>query len=103
MKVFKDLKVGDTIYVGFEKKHIVKVETDSTFKNYVRIYTSDEICYLIPDYLSSHFDRNDVILISSEKEAIVEFYTNKLKELEHDYEANKYYLESWLKEAKELE
>lgn len=103
MKVFKDLKVDDTIYVGFKKKHIVKVETDSTFKIYVRIYTSDKICYLVPNYLSYYFDFNEVILIASEKEAIVEFYTNKLKELEHDYEVNKYCFESRLKEAKELE
>lgn len=102
MKVFKDLKVGDTIYVGFEKKHIVKVETDSTFNLYLRIYISDEICYLVPNYLSSYFDFNEAALISSEKEAIVEFYTNELKELEHDYEVNKYRFESKLKEAKEL-
>ena len=47
MKKFRDLNVGETIFIGFEKKFIKKIRKDFPLKDDVTIYTDDGEDYTI--------------------------------------------------------
>lgn len=103
MKKFKDLKVGDTIYIGFEKKIISDIKPDDYFECDIKIYTSDgELC-IVADDLSFYAEDDEDILISVDKDAIIKHYTDVLSDLQTDYEDNKAYFEKMLEKAKKIE
>ena len=103
LKEFKDLQAGDDVFIGFEKKSIVKVITDSISKDYVRIHTSDGICYLVPGCLSFHTDcGREEEFLSTGKEAMIEHYKDKLRDLKIDYKNKKSHYEKWLKKVQKL-
>lgn len=98
LKEFKDLQAGDDVFIGFEKKSIVKVITDSISKDYVRIHTSDGICYLVPGYLSFYTNCGKEGFLSTGKEAMIEHFEDKLRNLEN----KKSHYEKYLEIAKKL-
>ena len=101
-KKFKDLKVGDTIYVGFEKKVITKIVQDD-FPDRNVLYISGDEFYYVYGYLSADYCFSSEEWLFTGKEAMIEHFTESLKELEYDYENNKSLYERWLERAKELE
>ena len=109
MKKFKDLQVGDDIYVGFEKKTVTKVrlvDDDYPYPDDIMIYTSNDKYYLVKSHSSSDFycdSRNPDEWIFTEKDAIIEHLTKELEDLKLDYEDNKAFYEKWLERARELE
>ena len=104
MKTFKDLNVGDTIYVDAEKKCIVDIIPDPLFEDYdyIKIYTSDGEVYVVQSDESSLHDCGEDMLISVDKEAAIKHCTDALRDLQIDYEDNKAYFEKMLEKAKEL-
>lgn len=102
MKTFKDLNVGDTIYVDAEKKCIVDIIPDPLFEDCIKIYTSDGEVYVVPTDESSLYDYGEDMLISVDKEATIKYYTDALRDLQIDYEDNKAYFEKMLEKAKAL-
>jgi hypothetical protein len=104
MKKFKDLKVGDTIYVSVEKKCIADIKPDPLFEDYdyIKIYTSDGEVYVVLSDESSFYDCGEDMLISVDKEAAIKHCTDALRDLQIDYEDNKAYFEKMLEKAKAL-
>lgn len=104
MKTFKDLNVGDTIYVDAEKKCIVDIIPDPLFEDYdyIKIYTSDGEVYVVQSDVSSLHDCGEDMLISVDKEAAIKHCTDALRDLQIDYEDNKAYFEKMLEKAKAL-
>lgn len=111
MKKFKDLQAGDTVYIGFEKKVITKIVPDKDYpEDGVVIYISRDEFYYVYGHLSADYcdnccdnlyDPNEWIF--TEKDAIVAHLSEKLRDIQIDYENRKSLCEKWLFQAKELE
>lgn len=102
MKVFKDLKVGDTIYVDFEKKAIVKLKLDYPLIHDIAIDTIDGNNYIVPSYLPFNYNYSINGLIATDKEAIIKYYANALTTLQRDFETKNDHLVKMLKKAGNL-
>lgn len=102
MKKFKDLQVGDTVFIDFEKKTVTKISRRDNFDEVV-IYVSKDEFYLISDHLSFDYCCGPAKWIFIEKDAMIEHFTRKLKDLEIDYETDKFLYVLWLEKAKQLE
>lgn len=102
MKVFKDLKVGDTIYVDFEKKAIAKLKLDYPLIHDIAINTVDGNNYIVPSYLPFSYNYNIDGLIAIDKEAIIKYYADELTALQRDFETKNDHLVKMLKKAGNL-
>jgi len=102
MKKFRDLNVGETIFIGFEKKFIKKIRKDFPLKDDVTIYTDDGEDYTIRNYVAFDYCYEKATMVYSEKEAIIEFYKDKLIDLKRDYDNRKARLDNMLEIAKKL-
>lgn len=108
MKTFKDLKVGDIIYVGFEKKDIVYIKPSRYLEDDIKIHTSDGGVYNVPYYITSYSNfslsvHGEQVLISSDKEAVVQFYKDQIRDLQIAFDDNIAHLEKMLEKARTLE
>ena len=103
MKVFKDLKVGDTIYVDFEKKAIAKLKLDYPLIHDIAIDTVDGNNYIVPSYLPFNYNYSIDGLIATDKEAIIKYYADELTTLQRDFENKNFHLMKMLEKARELE
>ena len=105
MKRFKDLKVGDPIYVEndlriglsvydivFEKLFITDIKSDPSSSFYT-FYTNNGNIYNVRSDLSRDFSGNETVWVSTEKEAIISFFEKQLK----DYKAQTHYFENFFK------
>lgn len=102
MKKFKDLKVGDTVFVGFKKKTITKIIPDYE-SGCITIYISKDEFYWVSGHLSFDYCCGPAEWIFTGKDAMIEHFTRKLRDLEIDYETDKFLYEQWLEKAKQLE
>ena len=107
MKTFNDLKVGDAIYAGFEKKDIVYIKPSRFFEDSIKIYTSDGGVYIVDYYVTSFSCysiriHGEPVLIASDKEAIVQFYKDQIRDLRIEFKDNNARLEKILEKAKAL-
>lgn len=102
MKQFKDLKIGDVVYIGLEKKIIADITQDDYFKRVLHIYTNDGEAYIVKDNSSYSFDVGEDSLISADKDAIIKHCTDELRNLQLYYVEHKSYFEKIIEEAKEL-
>ena len=100
MRVFKDLKAGDTIYVGFEKKTIVNIIPDRSTLN---IFINTTEVYCVPNYAIADYNYSINRLISIDKEAIVKYYTDELVGLQTNFDIKKDYLKKMIEKANKLE
>lgn len=108
MKKFKDLKVGDSIFAGFEKKDIVYIKPSRYLEDDIKIHTSDGGVYNVPYYVTSYSDfsisvHGEQVSISSDKEAVVQFYKDQIRDLQIEFDDNIAHLEKMLEKAKQLE
>lgn len=102
MKRFKDLQVGDTVFIGFEKKTITKIVPDKDYpEDGIVIYISEDDFYYV--YGPADYCYGPEEHIFTGKEAMIEHYEDKLRDLELDYENKKSRYEKWLETAKKLE
>jgi hypothetical protein len=105
MKRFKDLKVGDSIYVEndlrnvcsvydivFEKLFITDIKSDPSSSFYT-FYTSNGKIYKVRSDLSRDCSGNDATWVYTEKEAVISFFEKQLK----DYKAQTHYFENFFK------
>ena len=99
MKVFKDLKAGDTIYVGFEKKKIANITPD---RSTLRIFINTVEEYCVPNYAVADYNYIVNRLISTDKEAIVKYYTDELVDLQTNFDIKKDYLKKMIEKANKL-
>lgn len=103
MKVFKDLKVGDIIYVGFEKKEIAEIKLDHPFIHDTSMCTIDGNWYVAPSYLPFNYNYSIDGLIATDKEAIIKYYAGKLTDIQREFEYRNAYLIKMLEKARTLE
>ena len=104
MKKFKDLQVGDTVFIGFEKKTVTKIVPDKNYpEDGIVIYISEDDFYYVYGHLSVDYCYGPKEHIFTGKEAMIEHYEDKLRDLELDYENKKSRYEKWLETAKKLE
>ena len=104
MKKFKDLQVGDTVFIGFEKKTVTKIVPDKNYpEDGIVIYISEDDFYYVYGHLSVDYCYSPEEHIFTGKEAMIEHYEDKLRDLELDYENKKSRYEKWLETAKKLE
>lgn len=110
MKKFKDLQVGDTVFIGFEKKTITKIVPDKYYpEDGIVIYISKDDFYYVYGHLSVDYCYSPDYCYGPEehiftgKEAMIEHYEDKLRDLELDYKNKKSRYEKWLETAKKLE
>ena len=98
MKKFKDLQVGDNVFIDFEKQVVTRIKLieDSSF---IVIYTDKNESYFVLGNLSVDYTFESDKLVFTEKEAMIEHCTKELKFLEHRRSC----YEQWLERAKELE
>lgn len=105
MKRFKDLKVGDPIYVEndlrnacsvydivFEKLFITDIKIDPSSSLYT-FYANNGKVYRVRCDLFRDFSGNDATWVSTEKEAVISFFEKQLE----DYKAQTHYFEKFFK------
>lgn len=102
MKVFRDLKVGDTIYVGFEKKEVIEIKLDHPLIYDISIHTKDGGWYVTTSYLPFDYNYSINGLIATDKEAIIKYYADELTALQRDFETKNDHLVKMLKKARNL-
>lgn len=102
MKKFKDLKVGDTVFIDFEKKTVTKIRPNKAFGN-ITIYINNDEFYWVPDHLSVDYDYANAKWVFTDKEAMVKYLSEELRSLEIDYENKKSRYKKWLERTNELE
>jgi len=102
MKIFRDLKVGDTIYVGFEKKEVTEIKLNHPLIHDISIYTSDGNWYVSPSYSPFSYNYNINMLIATDKEAIIKYYADKLTALQRDFKSKNNHFVKMLKKARNL-
>ena len=104
MKKFKDLQVGDTVFIGFKKKVISKIVSDEDDPNNgIVIYISKDEFYYVYGHSSVDFGYDINKWIITDKEAMVEYFSKKLMRLEIDYKNRKSRYKKWLEKAKQIE
>lgn len=99
MKKFKDLQVGDTIFIGFEKKTITNIEIMGF--NLITIRTKEQ-SFTVPGNASYKYDKDNVKVVSADKESLVAYFEDQLKHLYTAYNMQKDYYEKMLKKVQEL-
>ena len=102
MKIFRDLKVGDTIYVGFEKKEVTEIKLDHPLMYDISICTNDRDWYVVPSYFPFDYNYSINVLIATDKEAIIKYYADQLTALQRDFETKNDHLVKMLKKAGNL-
>lgn len=103
MKTFKDLNVGNSVFVGFEKKSIEDIQIDSTIMDSITLKVNSGEYYTVTGGLSYDYCGGQAEFIFTGKEAIVSYYTKKLKDLRANFKICNSYYKQMLKIAKELE
>lgn len=107
MKKFKDLQAGDTVYIGFEKKVITKIVPDKNYpEDGIVIYISEDEFYYVYGHLSADYCdnlHNPNEWIFTGKDAIAAHLSEKLRDIQIDYENKKSLCEKYLEKAKQLE
>ena len=98
MKRFKDLKVGDTIFIGFEEKTITNIVLGD---KYAKITTKEQSLFVLIDS-SYEYNKDFNKVVSVNKEALVAYFEDQLKNLRTAYNMQKDYLEKMLEKAKKL-
>ena len=102
MKKFEELKIGDNIFIGLEKKTIIDIQLDSDILSSLKIQVNSGEYYTVTGCLSYDYCVGLTDLIFTEKEAIIEYYTKKLKEILADFETCNSYYKMMLEKAKNL-
>lgn len=105
MKRFKDLKVGDSLYteiglrngfivydIAFKKLFITDIKSEPSSSFYT-FYTNNGEVYKVRSDLSRDFSGNELVWVSTEKEAVISFFENALK----DYENHTLYFKNLFK------
>lgn len=103
MKHFEDLKIGDAVYVGFEKKTVTKIVQDDDCPDGIVIYISEDEFYYVYGYLSVDYCYGSADWIFTGKDAMIEHFEDELRDLEIEFNNKKSRYEQWLERAKELE
>ena len=98
MKKFKDLQVGDNIFVGFEEKTITDIVLGD---KYAKITTKEQSLFVLIDS-SYEYNKDFNKVVSVNKEALVAYFEDQLKHLHIAYNMQKDYLEKMVEKAKEL-
>lgn len=101
IKIFNDLKVGDSIYVGFEKVFITNINRYTSY-GYEDIYASNGRVYEVRRDLSDDWCCSNEGRIYTEKEAIVSHYKKELEKYEADFLKHKSYCEEQIQRAEQL-
>jgi len=102
IKMFKDLQIGDSIYVEFEKKIITKIIKYTPNFWLDTICTSDGKQYEVHCCLSDDYECKELVRVYTEKEAIILYYERKLEEWRANCLNYKSYCEEQIERAERL-
>lgn len=103
MKHFEDLKIGDAVYVGLEKKSIEDIQIDSIMLDSITLKVNSGEYYTVTGVLSYDYCGGQAEFIFTEKEAIVSYYNEKLKDIRANFKFCNSHYKKMLKIAKKLE
>ena len=98
MKKFKDLKVGDTIFIGFEEKTITDIVLGD---KYAKITTKEQSLFVLKNS-SYEYNKDFNKVVSVNKDSLVSYFKDRLESLRTAYNMQKDYLEKMVEKAKEL-
>ena len=98
MKKFRDLKIGDNIFIGFEEKTITDIELGD---KYAKITTKEQSLFVLMDS-SCEYNKDFNKVVSVNKKSLVTYFEDRLKNLRTAYNMQKDYLENMAKKAKNL-